>query len=330
MTPVALSPPAHSRLVLPVPWTGVSHLSREEWCMGPRHQPALGPFLRRHRVEAGLTQEELSERSGVSARTISDLERGLERRSRPDTLALLAQALALSDRERAILESMARQQPLPGLLPPQQDRIRAPHAVTLPPLVGRSRELAQLERHLAGEGPPVLMLAGEPGIGKTRLLREAADRGREQGWAVLEGGCQRRSGQEPYAPLLDAVVRSLAQRSAARQKLDLQGCSWLMRLLPELAETSLVPIPQWSLPPEQERRLMFAATRRYLANVAGPSGILLVLDDLQWAGQDALDLLIALLRDPDEPGGTPGGGGLSQHRGPHSGPAGGAAGRSGP
>ena len=43
---------------------------------------------------------------------------------------------------------------------------------------------------------------------------------------------------------------------------------------------------------------MFAAVGRYLANLAGPSGTLLVLDDLQWAGQDALDLLADLLRTP--------------------------------
>ncbi|MGO8946255.1 MAG: ATP-binding protein [Ktedonobacterales bacterium] len=267
--------------------------------MGPANRPELGTFLRRHRVEAGLTQEELAERSEVSARTISDLERGLQRHSRRDTLALLAQALALSDRERAILESLARQQPLSTL-----DVSPAQRRAAIPSLVGRAQELALLERHLAGEGPPVLMLAGEPGIGKTRLLREAAERGREQGWTVLEGGCQRRSGQEPYTPLLDALLRSLTQRSPARQKLDLQGCAWLVRLLPELAESSLVGVPQWSHPPEQERRLMFTAARRYLVNVAGPCGTLLVLDDLQWAGQDALDLLAFLLHAPRELGRT--------------------------
>jgi predicted ATPase len=48
--------------------------------------------------------------------------------------------------------------------------------------------------------------------------------------------------------------------------------------------------------PEQERRLLFAAVARYLATIAGPAGTLLVLDDLQWAGADALDLLLTLIR----------------------------------
>jgi tetratricopeptide (TPR) repeat protein len=66
-----------------------------------------------------------------------------------------------------------------------------------------------------------------------------------------------------------------------------------------LAEARLVQAPAWTLSPEQERRLMFAAVGRFLANVAGPAGTLLVLDDLQWAGPDALDLLAVLLRSEE-------------------------------
>src|SRR5262249_45995958 len=76
----------------------------------------------------------------------------------------------------------------------------------------------------------------------------------------------------------------------------LRGCGWLVRLLPELAEMQVVPAPSWTLPPEQERRLMVAAVARLLQNAAGPAGTLLVLDDLQWAGVDALDLLTTLLQ----------------------------------
>src|SRR5207253_8130170 len=54
------------------------------------------------------------------------------------------------------------------------------------------------------------------------------------------------------------------------------------------------------LPPEQERRLMVQAVLRLLGNASGPAGTLLVLDDLQWAGPDALDLLTALARSASE------------------------------
>src|SRR4029077_1641842 len=52
------------------------------------------------------------------------------------------------------------------------------------------------------------------------------------------------------------------------------------------------PVSEWSLTPEQERRMIFAAVRRYLINIAGPAGTLLILDDVQWAGLDALDSLV--------------------------------------
>jgi tetratricopeptide (TPR) repeat protein/transcriptional regulator with XRE-family HTH domain len=255
--------------------------------------PPFGLVLRRYRQAAGLTQEALAERAHLSTRAVSDLERGLNQRPRKDTLELLANALALSPKAYAALEEAAR-----------RSRTPAPAAAAHPdattsPLVGRQRELALLERHLAGQGPPLLLLAGEPGIGKTRLLQAAIPRAVAQGWRVLEGGCQRRGGQEPYAPLLQAVQHHVRGQPPDALRAQLQGCAWLVRLLPELLDGPIEPLPPWTLPPEQERRLMFEAVARFLANVAGPErGTMLLLDDLQWAGSDALDLLSTLVRPP--------------------------------
>ncbi len=58
----------------------------------------------------------------------------------------------------------------------------------------------------------------------------------------------------------------------------------------------VVDAPAWTLPPDQERRLMFTAVGRFLSNVAGPSGTLLILDNLQWIDGDGCDLLATLLR----------------------------------
>ncbi len=256
---------------------------------------SFGALLRRYRVAAGLTQEELAERAGLSVRTVSDLERGVNRSPRKDTLPLLAAALGLTSEERRHLEAASRQ---PDAAPSFSRNVAVPSA---PPLVGRTKELALLERHLAGEGPPVLLLAGEPGIGKTRLLQAAMDRARDRGWRALDGGCQRRGGQEPYAPLLGALQRYLRGRSPVQARGELQGCAWLVRLLPELAGGPIEPLPAWSLAPEHEHRLMTAAAVRFLANVAGPSGTLLVLDDLQWAGPEALELLATLVRTAEAP-----------------------------
>jgi tetratricopeptide (TPR) repeat protein len=148
----------------------------------------------------------------------------------------------------------------------------------------------------------LLLFAGEPGIGKSRLLAEATEWASAHGWRVVAGGCTRRSGQAPYEPMVSALAQEVRRTPAARLRLELQGCGWLVRLLPELLETQVVPAPTWTLPPDQERRLMFDAVARYLANVAGPAGTLLILDDLQWADGDALAALETLVRGAAEAG----------------------------
>src|SRR4029450_1827558 len=76
------------------------------------------------------------------------------------------------------------------------------------PFVGRVRELARLAAALAraetGEGA-VLFVTGEPGIGKTRLVREFADSAMERGARVLAGSCFEGEGARPYAPFAEAL-----------------------------------------------------------------------------------------------------------------------------
>ena len=248
--------------------------------------PTFGDVLRRYRLAAGLTQEALAEQAGLSARAITDLERGVNRSPRKDTLARLAAALELSPEERGGWEAAQRRGQAPGG--------PAIGNANVPLLVGRREELRLLERHLAPGGPPLLLLAGEPGIGKSRLLRELAPRAAQRGMHVLIAGCRQRGGQEPYAPILHALERHLRSIAPAQARAALRGCAWLVRLLPELAGGPVEALPAVALPAEQERRLMFDAVVRFLGNVAGPGGMLLVLDDLQWADADAVEFLRAL------------------------------------
>ena len=274
----------------------------------------FGALLRAYRLAAGLTQEALAERAGLSARGISDLERGARRSPQRATVELLSTGLDLSLSERARLVAAARfpattiSSPYGGGPWPGRPRGVGPapgaqhaYAAGDPPLVGRARELALLGRHLAGEGPPLLLLAGEPGIGKSRLLYEAARLGERAGWRVLSGGCTRSGDQEPYAPLASAIARAIESSPPPGRRAALAGCAWLVRLLPELAEQEIEPLPAWTLLPGQERRLLFAAVGRFLAQAAGPAGSLLVMDDLQWAGPDALTLLDTLLHASQTP-----------------------------
>jgi transcriptional regulator with XRE-family HTH domain len=240
--------------------------SKGEWA-------PFGALLRRYRRAAGLTQQTLAERAGYSVVYVSMLERG-ERRPQEATVEAIASALGLSGFDHAALHAVARGEKGPTL-------------------IGRTAELDLLNRHLAGDGPPVLLFAGEPGIGKTRLLKETRRLALTGGWKVLEGGCSRRGGQDPYSPLLEAVQRYVQEQETERLREELDGCAWLTRLLPELAEILGRPA---SLEASQERRLMLDALSGFLRQAAGPAGTLLILDDLQWAGSDALESLLAILR----------------------------------
>jgi predicted ATPase/DNA-binding XRE family transcriptional regulator len=151
--------------------------------MSVAHARSFGELLKHHRLMAGLSQEDLAARAGLSRRGISDLERGVRRAPRPSTLALLAEALGLAAQQRAALFAAAR-----GLiLLPLPDDQRADstgsaaelettyHLPIQPtPFVGRRRELALLQRLLDAPDSRLLTLVGPGGSGKTRLAIEAA------------------------------------------------------------------------------------------------------------------------------------------------------------
>src|ERR1700727_1538992 len=109
--------------------------------------PSFGELLRQHRLAAGLTQEALAERAGVSAKAISDLERDPDRTPRLDTIVLLADALGLEPAERHTLLAVARPDPGSGSGPvPGLARATLPRPLT--PLIGRARAAATAVRLL--------------------------------------------------------------------------------------------------------------------------------------------------------------------------------------
>jgi tetratricopeptide (TPR) repeat protein/transcriptional regulator with XRE-family HTH domain len=256
---------------------------------------SFGALLKRYRRAAGLSQEELAERAGYSVGHISKLETSI-RLPAPATAELLADALELAAHERSLLLRAGLNHNHNHIL--TMYAIPIPRAAPAPPLVNRQREVALLER-LATEldVPPMALLAGVAGIGKSRLLTEAVEHGWRNGWTVLQGQSYRFGADGPFTPVLGALAAYVRGMEPARLRDALRGCSWIVRMLPELAEAGVAPMPMWEAPAEQERRLMFAAVRRFLSNIAGPAGTLLALDNLQWASADGLDLLAALMRD---------------------------------
>lgn len=256
--------------------------------------------LKRCRLFAELTQEELAQRAGLSARAISALERGVNQRPHRQTVQLLAKGLGLGAEEREHFEAEARRLPQHKIAASSSEPMMAWQRLHAGPLAGRANEMALVQRHLRGKGPPVLLIAGEPGIGKSRLLKEGGQLGREYGLTVLYGGCQRRKGQEPYSPVVMALARYVQRRPRVDVRTAMRGCESLVRLLPEAAELVGNPSPATVTAPDQERRVLYDAVVRFLGNVVGPAGTLLLLDDLQWAGRDALDLLASIAACAEE------------------------------
>jgi predicted ATPase/DNA-binding XRE family transcriptional regulator len=133
----------------------------------------FGDLLRQHRNAAGLTQEELAGRAGLSVDTISLLERGEHRRPHRYTMQSLADALGLSQPNRIRFEMAARMPAVradahgvqPTNLPPQ-----------LTPFIGRDREVEEARHRLLHPEVRLLTLTGPGGVGKTRLGLEVAGR----------------------------------------------------------------------------------------------------------------------------------------------------------
>ena len=127
---------------------------------------SFGGLLRRLRLDAGLTQEELAHAATLSARAVSDLERGINLTARKETARLLADALGLSGPDRTAFEAAARGGDAAGVLTAVTRSL--PHDVGL--FAGREAELAELTNAAGLSGALTIhAIDGMPGVGKTAL-----------------------------------------------------------------------------------------------------------------------------------------------------------------
>ena len=158
------------------------------------------------------------------------------------------------------------------------------------PLVGRSDVLARLraevDRAFAGE-PRAVFLAGEAGIGKSRLLEETIGlvRATRRDAVVLVGRCVDERGMPPYLPWIDALRDGTGSRDAT-------VAGELAALLPRLAGTEPLGGPRGSgLSPEQRKLRLFDAVTDALLRLAATRPVVLAFDDLQWSDAASNELL---------------------------------------
>jgi len=167
--------------------------------------------------------------------------------------------------------------------------------LTQTPFVGRAAELQRLQQKLqdmrGGRGG-LVMLAGEPGIGKTRTAEEFAERARYAGVTVLWGRCYEGDWAPPYRPFAEALAAYGAEADRESLRADLgPGAAPLARLVPALRE-KLPDIPEpASLQPNEERFRLFDGVSQFLIALSARAPLLLVLDDLHWADKGTIALL---------------------------------------
>ncbi len=171
-------------------------------------------------------------------------------------------------------------------------------SVICPVLVGREAALdtarAVVDAARGGAGG-VLLVAGEAGIGKSRLLREIAREARDRGFVLLKGACFEADRAAPYAPLLDLVweyARSASSAAAAHALAP--AAAELVRTFPELTSIFSDLPPLEALDPEHERRRLFHAIAETVATLGRTQPVLVAIEDVHWGDEATLDLLLHL------------------------------------
>jgi DNA-binding SARP family transcriptional activator len=168
-----------------------------------------------------------------------------------------------------------------------------------PSLVGRDTETARLEAawaRAAASSPSLILLAGEAGIGKTRLASELADTARAGGALVLSARCYEAERSTFLQPILDALRGALV--AMPPDAVRIAAGEWpgtLADVLPEVGAI-LRPIGYVRASPDIERRRAFDALATFLRRLARRRPVLLFVDDLQNAGPSTLDFLHFLTR----------------------------------
>ena len=166
--------------------------------------------------------------------------------------------------------------------------------------VGREHEMRELvsalDQALSRQGQ-IMMLAGEPGIGKTRMAQELAMMAQQRGAEVLWGHCYEGQGAPPYWPWIQ-LIRSYMQTKSSKRIQEEMGSDaiHIAEIVPEIQNKTTGTRSASSLDPEQAQFRLFDSITSFLRNASERRPLFLVLEDLHWADSSSLMLLEFLAR----------------------------------
>ncbi|UYO97096.1 AAA family ATPase [Microbacterium sp. M28] len=163
------------------------------------------------------------------------------------------------------------------------------------PVRGRDEAIGRLS---APDAAGLIVVAGESGIGKTRVVAEAARATLDAGAIVLWGAGRDAEGQPPYGAIVEALDGWFSSRPAVERARAGNEYAELAALLPSLGGT----VPGMQRSPDDERRRLFHAVAALLDDLASSAPVVLVLDDLHAVDLGTLQLLSSLLRHRDDSG----------------------------
>jgi tetratricopeptide (TPR) repeat protein/KaiC/GvpD/RAD55 family RecA-like ATPase len=176
-------------------------------------------------------------------------------------------------------------------------------SMSVAPLIDRVEEMAVLkeaaDQALNDQGR-IVILRGEPGIGKTRLTQELRAYARSKGMHILFGRCPtlfRMNGVPPYM-LWKEVIRDYLQLCTPEQLHTVVGYypGEIAKLVPEIKRKLITFSESPPLSPDMERDRLFEAVSQFITNISKTTPLVMVLDDLQWADPSSLLLLHYLSR----------------------------------
>jgi predicted ATPase/DNA-binding XRE family transcriptional regulator len=273
---------------------------------------SIGYWIKRRRKVLGFTQKELANLVGCATITIAKIEAEQRRPSRefaqqlarhlqiPAGQTHLFVSILRGEKSSSQLHRLLNPEPLPGAENPFSlgtDQLRGAALIqhmARSTLVGRSSELAAARREwdLARSGESrVLILHGEPGIGKSRLAVELIRAARQEHAAVMVGECFT-GGERPYAPF-SRIIQNINHFPHDFPSVAIADLKFIAPQL-ETRFPSIAPNPH--LEPLAEQMRVFESVYLFFGLLARENPLLVLVEDIHWADHGSLELISTLAR----------------------------------